>query len=51
MSKLMSDSVSVNLDHLSTAGSVKSITSTIEKDLIGKYDEKRRAKYQALKEL
>ncbi len=50
MSKLMSDSVS-NMDHLSTAGSVKSITSAVEKDLIAKFDEKRRAKYHVLKEL
>ena len=51
MSKqVMSDSVS-NFDHLSTAGSVKSITSAVDKDLIAKYDDKRRAKYQVLKEL
>lgn len=46
----MSDSAS-NFDHLSTTGSVKSITSAVDKDLIVKFDEKRRSKYQVLKEL
>jgi len=37
-----------NYDRLSTAGSM---TSTVDKDLITKFDDKRKAKYHVLKEL
>ena len=37
-----------NYDRLSTAGS---ITSTVDKDLISKFDDKRKAKYNVLKDL
>lgn len=37
-----------NYDRLSTAGS---ITSAVDKDLISKFDDKRKAKYHVLKEL
>ena len=38
-------------ERLSTATSVKSFTSNVDKDLIQKFDDKRKAKYNVLKEL
>lgn len=40
-----------NFEQLSTAGSMASLKSGYDKDLISKFDDKRRAKYSLLKEL
>ncbi len=40
-----------NLEQLSTAGSMNSIKSGFDKDLISKFDDKRRDKYSLLKDL
>ena len=52
LNKHLTESVSKNnLEQLSTAGSMASIKSGYEKDLISKFDDKRRAKYSLLKDL
>lgn len=40
-----------NFEQLSTAGSMNSIKSGFDKDLISKFDDKRRDKYSLLRDL
>jgi hypothetical protein len=52
LNKHLTESLSKNnFEQLSTAGSMASIKSGYDKDLISKFDDKRRAKYLLLKDL
>lgn len=52
INKHLTESMSKNnFEQLSTAGSMASLKSYYDKDLISKFDDKRRAKYSLLKDL